>query len=175
MNKISCHVCLDLMPLVLDGVASEDSVLLVQEHVKMCNNCHEVYGSHLDLTSYEVDDQKVIKHMKKSLYLVSLTILLIGSILGISLSNSMGMFYNFTIMPVCGIVGYFILSRRWYLMPLGIFISSYLWMFIGYLFEGKFTLDMIFFPFFLSGIYTILTVIGAIIAALLKFAFSKGE
>ena len=34
--KISCDVILDLMPLVKDGVASDDSSTIVKEHIKNC-------------------------------------------------------------------------------------------------------------------------------------------
>ena len=39
MNKISCEICKDLIPLVKDGIASEDSVAAVEEHIKECENC----------------------------------------------------------------------------------------------------------------------------------------
>ena len=34
--KITCDMCLDLMPLVLDGLASEDSEKAVREHIAGC-------------------------------------------------------------------------------------------------------------------------------------------
>ena len=32
MNEISCDVCMDLIPLVQDGIASEDSREAVEQH-----------------------------------------------------------------------------------------------------------------------------------------------
>ena len=37
--KISCDVILDLIPLVKDGVASDDSSTIVKEHIKNCESC----------------------------------------------------------------------------------------------------------------------------------------
>ena len=35
MNKITCDMCIDLMPLVQDGVASEDSRNAVLQHLPL--------------------------------------------------------------------------------------------------------------------------------------------
>ena len=39
-----CHVARDLMPLVIDGVASEESQGLVQAHLESCGDCAQVYA-----------------------------------------------------------------------------------------------------------------------------------
>ena len=39
MNKISCDMCMDLMPLVQDGVASADSIAAVKQHIENCPAC----------------------------------------------------------------------------------------------------------------------------------------
>lgn len=41
MNEISCEVCMDLLPLVQDGVASGDSVRAVEAHVAACQHCRD--------------------------------------------------------------------------------------------------------------------------------------
>ena len=43
MNEITCDVCMDLIPLVQDGVASQDSVLAVENHIKNCF-CKHIYA-----------------------------------------------------------------------------------------------------------------------------------
>ena len=45
MNKITCDICKDLMPLVKDGIASEDSRLAVMEHVNECETCKKLFES----------------------------------------------------------------------------------------------------------------------------------
>lgn len=43
MYEISCDMCMDLMPLVRDGVASPDSVAAVEGHIAGCERCREIY------------------------------------------------------------------------------------------------------------------------------------
>ena len=42
--EITCEMCMDLMPLVRDGVASEDSRLAVEDHLRSCPRCRDLYG-----------------------------------------------------------------------------------------------------------------------------------
>ena len=44
MNEISCDVCMDLIPLVQDGIASEDSREAVEKHIKNCESCAACYS-----------------------------------------------------------------------------------------------------------------------------------
>lgn len=37
--KISCEIIKDLLPLYYDGVCSNESKALVEEHLTFCNNC----------------------------------------------------------------------------------------------------------------------------------------
>ena len=39
MDKISCDICMDLIPLVKDGIASEDSCDAVKKHISKCEKC----------------------------------------------------------------------------------------------------------------------------------------
>ena len=39
MDKISCDICMDLIPLVKDGIASEDSCDAVTKHISKCEKC----------------------------------------------------------------------------------------------------------------------------------------
>lgn len=43
--KNKCNVARDLMPLVIDGVASEDSQQYVDEHIAECTECALTYGA----------------------------------------------------------------------------------------------------------------------------------
>lgn len=44
MYEISCEMCMDLIPLVRDGVASGDSVMAVERHVEGCEKCRAAFG-----------------------------------------------------------------------------------------------------------------------------------
>lgn len=43
MNKISCNLVKDLLPLVVDEVVSEETKKTVQEHLSVCEDCRKEY------------------------------------------------------------------------------------------------------------------------------------
>lgn len=43
MNKISCEICMDLIPLVRDGASSGDSREAVEGHIQHCPSCRELW------------------------------------------------------------------------------------------------------------------------------------
>lgn len=45
MADITCEVIKDLLPLYVDGVLSEDSRKLVEEHLQSCKECREYYDN----------------------------------------------------------------------------------------------------------------------------------
>lgn len=177
MNKIACEVCMDLIPLVRDGVASEESIKLVEEHIKSCEACKNEYDNFKSIKIEDINDKKIIREIKKNLIFIFIGILLIGSVFGVSLSNNYGMFYNFIIMPILGCIGYLVLSKKWYYVPLWVFVISYIWIFITNIYEGMLSHSTLAItlvsPLYLSFIYAGLSIIGVTITRLLKFAFKK--
>lgn len=178
MNKISCEIVLDLLPLVKDNVASEQSKKLVKEHIETCESCKEFYDS-FTRERIIMDDSKVIFKIKKQLFITLTIIIIAASMLGLALSESMGMFYNILIMPFIGGLGYFAFDEKSYLLSTSIFIFSYVWLFIKYIGEGMLVEQNIWavitIPIGWSIIYTALVGIGIFIAFLLKYAFRKDE
>ncbi|MFY9176291.1 MAG: hypothetical protein WBI74_05055 [Caldicoprobacterales bacterium] len=176
MTKISCQVCLDLMPLVKDNVASQESRKLVFEHIRQCQGCKNEYESG-NYTLPEMNDKRVIQKIKKQLYLIALATVIIGTLIGIGLSEGPGMFYNIIIFPLVGGIAYFALNRKSFYFPIAIFILSYIWSLINYIIDRSFPIDSVFnllyAPVFLSCIYSGLVLFGIVIAFLLKFAFRK--
>jgi predicted anti-sigma-YlaC factor YlaD len=56
MNKISCNIIGDLLPLYVDGAVSEDTKKLVEEHLAECADCKkaaEEMGKELVLPVHE--------------------------------------------------------------------------------------------------------------------------
>ena len=43
MEKITCNVIKDLLPLYIDNVLSEDSSKLVEDHINTCESCRAYY------------------------------------------------------------------------------------------------------------------------------------
>lgn len=175
--NIPCNVILDLIPLVKDGVASDESTKIVYEHINSCGSCKaeiEIYedfnGGHLP-----IKDEKIISAIKRSIYITQITVLVAGAILGVALSNSMGMFYNFIIMPIIGGISLIAFKSKWYLAPIAIFILTYLWQTIAGFVADGFSWAGLYIGLYYSVIYTVLIVLGVVITALLKYAFKKGE
>lgn len=46
MNRITCEVAKDIIPLCIDGVCSENSKQLVEEHIKECTSCKKLWDSY---------------------------------------------------------------------------------------------------------------------------------
>lgn len=176
MNKTSCDIILDLMPLVKDHVASEASKALVEEHLETCETCKDIYEN-FHQESLVMNDKKVIGNIKKRILTASIIIIVIASMLGLALSETMGMFYNILIMPAIGVLGYLVLEKKSYYVPMGLFIFSYIWLFIKYIGQGMagegimpgiFTI-----PIYWAGIYAGLCGLGVLIGFLLKYAFGR--
>lgn len=123
------------------------------------------------------EDKKIIKSIRKSLYLTIFAFIVCGAFLGVYLSNSFGMLYNLLIMPIVGGCGYLVLKKKAYLISIGIFVLSYAWLFIKNITDGALevglTIELFSNPLLLTIIYTALSILGVIIVALLKFAFRK--
>ena len=163
------------MPLVKDGIASEDSKRIVNEHISECEICKSDFETiqDLKLESSPIQDKKIIFAMKRSIFLMQMTILVIGAIVGVALSNSMGMFYNFLIMPIIGGISFWAFKTKWHFTPLIIFLLSYIWQIIDLSLSEGFMWGILYGSLFLSLIYGCLVAIGAVIVMLLKFAFEK--
>ena len=175
--NINCNVILDLIPLVKDGVASNESAFLVNEHVKHCASCKT------DLDAFEtikieplnLKDKKIIFDIKRSVYISQIVILALGAVLGIALSSSMGMFYNFIIMPIIGGVSLILFKNKWVVVALAIFVVTYLWQTVLVMAENGLSLTGLTVGLYFSTVYAFLVVLGTVIARLLRFAFEKGE
>jgi len=175
--NINCNVILDLIPLVKDGVASNESTLFVNEHVKQCATCKTELDAFeaIKIESLILKDQKIIFDIKRSVYISQIVILAIGAILGITLSSSMGMFYNFIIMPIIGGISFIVFKRKWIVAALAIFVVTYLWQTVLVMAENGLSLTGLTVGLYYSAVYAFLVVLGTVIARLLRFAFEKGE
>ncbi len=73
MSKISCDVTKDLLPAYLDGICSEESKKLVEEHLEECASCRE-FIKKLQEKDLEKEAEKVdfLKKVRRSMDLRSL-------------------------------------------------------------------------------------------------------
>lgn len=69
--KMKCDIINDLLPLYVDGVLSQDSKELIEEHLEECENCRKIFENMKEKiqisTNKEVrmDEVKLIKGLKK--------------------------------------------------------------------------------------------------------------
>ena len=96
MEKITCEVIRDLLPLYCDGVCSENSRALVKGHIERCSDCQKIYmkmkaGSEGDDNEAIKDDEESIiksmasswkKSLKKSFLKGTLLTLLVFIVIG---------------------------------------------------------------------------------------------
>ncbi len=176
MNQISCNVCIDLIPLVKDGIASADSCALVMEHISTCKHCSVAFGGEMAANA-AMDDVIVLNKIKKQLILFLLSIIFLGTLIGMVLSDGMGMFYNALIMPAIGGFGYILLKKKSYCVPLGLFLFSFVWVSIREIVKGFLTystiVDLLIMSAWWSGIFAAFSAVGVLIAGLLYYAFKK--
>ena len=68
MTELTCDICRDLIPLVVDGVASEESEAAVKEHVAACAECRDLYQKELErgIASLreKTADEKVLRRVR---------------------------------------------------------------------------------------------------------------
>lgn len=72
MNEISCELCQDLIPLVRDGAASEESRETVMQHIALCDACRTVYE---DQKVPEGNEGKSLSKAMKRVQKVSVAVL----------------------------------------------------------------------------------------------------
>ena len=170
--KITCDMCIDLMPLVLDGLASDDSYNAVMEHISACESCRSMFDGQA-LPQIQ-DDKGVLLTIKSQLRMAGLFVLILGAAVGAMLTNSQNVFYNFMIMPVLGCLGYAVMRKKWYFMLPLIFITSFVSTFFVCLLGEKCGLETaVMSAGMYSLIYTALSCVGILIGALLHFALRK--
>lgn len=66
--KLSCKVIEDMLPMYYDGVCSDESATLVEEHLKECPQCSRVLAdlhSGIDTPEKPVDDLKPLEGIQK--------------------------------------------------------------------------------------------------------------
>lgn len=80
--KISCNVIEDLLPLYHDGVCSEDSRKMVEEHLRTCEKCGKMKRE-LDREPEleQVDEKKAIQGIRKSIRKRTLRAVALGMVI----------------------------------------------------------------------------------------------
>lgn len=170
MNRISCDICLDLMPLVWDEVASEDSKAAVFAHIETCESCRAAFEKQQTLPL--PDDKKVLQKIRNQLAGGAVVIMVLGALLGVSFSESQNLFYNILIMPAVGALGTLVSGKRGLLTPLLPMAILFLQKFAAIV-HGAEPYESLATAFYWSLMYGAFCLVGALAVMLFKFAFGK--
>ena len=81
-HEISCEICRDLLPLVQDGVASEDSRAAVEAHLRSCPACRALAG---DMAPPPPDGRELLQRVRRQLRGALIIVLLAGILFGLAL------------------------------------------------------------------------------------------
>lgn len=95
---------------------------------------------------------------------MGIVLLLIGALVGVAVTDSMNVFYNFILMPGLGMLGYWLFRGKSLLVPLGIFLLAYLFQIPGTGFAASFPMAVL---------YALLCGLGLGIGFLLDYAFAR--
>lgn len=58
-KKFGCGIILDLLPLYIDGMTSDETGDIIREHLQECKKCRQVYASMTEeLDVYPVQEKK---------------------------------------------------------------------------------------------------------------------
>lgn len=181
-NRITCAVCEDLLPLVEDEVASADSKEAVYAHIASCEVCRKKYSVYMGIDGVqsekilEKDDWHIIEKVRNKVlfwFLIgACASMLMGGLIAVT-SRTMPWLIAIVFPLLCGII-YVIDRHVWKYVP---WLAAFLWavmmivMDIGHTQNWKVTIEE---SMISALIPVIFSYIGALTAALLKYAF-KGE
>ena len=171
MMQITCDMCMDLMPLVHDGVASSDSVAAVEAHIEGCAHCCALYEGRMPQPS---ETGRLVGELRKKLRFFLMMVLMFGVLYGVSLTAGEGLFLNAVVMPIIGAIGYYLLrAKAVFEVPLLILVTHFVTNTFG-LIRGVEHLDILTLLMWCA-LYSLFALMGVVIAGLLHFALGKEE
>lgn len=110
MHRISCEICMDLIPLVQDGIANEHSRKAVEHHIQHCENCRAAFQNG---AVSEVSSERSLRSAIKRVRAVSLLVLTGFILMGIYLCESVMQGSSMVfVLVVLGIYGLFLVAFR---------------------------------------------------------------
>lgn len=172
MNEISCEVCMDLIPLVRDGIASAESREAVQRHTASCPACAALAGDGALTPPPAANAERALRRLRQHERLLGALGLLFCVFFSVEMTATENMFYNILLMPFIGALGYGVFRGRvLYKLPLTIFLTHTAVEFVNRT-QAAESLDMRL-VLSMSLIYSLLAFVGALIARLAATAFRK--
>lgn len=123
-----CSVVRDLLALYAEGLISKESAAFVEAHLQNCKSCQAELEELKKETHFEQNTPKltpsedifssVQKKLRLRVQFFFAMLLLPGIFWGFGLMMGDDLFYNTVIMPIVGVIGYFVFRQKaFYIMP----------------------------------------------------------
>ena len=112
--KDECQIVQDLLPLVKDDVASEASIVFVQEHCRHFEECKKMLAQE----NINVNSQSIKNKLVKRLRIMMVGVICLMILFACSFSATQYQFHNFLLLPIIGALGYWLLKRYVFLLYL---------------------------------------------------------
>lgn len=168
-NKIPCAVYHDLLPLVQDGLASDESKALVEEHEKTCPHC----GTNSVSGSLQMNETHILQKIKLQILSLAFIPLVMGIFLGVNFGISQYMFNNIWLMPLLGGISAIIYRKKSLWLLLVVFVTTTIYHALPIHFDENYEFVYILASIQWGNLYAGLFLIGQVIVALLMFALKK--
>ena len=181
MDKFNCEMCMDLMPLVQDGVASEGSRNAVLQHLEECPDCKALYEGDIPAPS---DTGVILDRILRKTQTFFVMVMMFGIFYALMLTEGSnliqnvvilpgsGLFRNVIIMPVIGALSYYLFRRKAFvILPPMLLVAHFL---INAFAPGEYHMSIADILLW-AAIYYGLALVGYAIAALLHFALKKED
>ncbi len=178
--KTDCCIVRDILPLYVENIVSDETAVLVKEHLDECESCRK--EADILITDTFAPDKKdsptvandmvplkkIAKKFNMQMQSMSYALIILFVFLGLNITAGKDMMYNSLIMPAVGVFGYcsFKLKALYKLPILLLFIEVFA--FVFKLVETDF-----YSLFIWSLIYSVFIFAGVAIAYLLHFALRK--
>lgn len=171
-REISCDVCKDLIPLVRDEIASEDSAALVREHVAHCPACRAELG---EAPPPVPSDGAALQKARRAMSLRGWAFAALGVALGLFLRLDETFIYNLLLMPAVGALLYLFGGKKWFYGPCAIAAAGGLCRLAAFLLvaEGAIGLPEVGLCASVGLACGLLALLGGGIAALFRYAFGR--
>lgn len=181
---ISCAVCRDLAPLVQDGIASDDSAVLVHAHLAGCEACRARFpglwaeaGQKPPAPPPEPDDARILRRLRRRIDLGLLLFLLVGLLLGTALFYSQRhILLLVLLLPLLGGVARWFAPAAWKWVPIAAaLLAGYNRITTALANPGDSWRQILMDAFLLGTMMALLCLVGVLVAALLEYAFKGGK
>ena len=176
---LPCEICRDPLPLVQDGVASPESEAAVRAHLQNCETCRALWpeAGESSTPAPLPDDEKVVRQLRQRVNGWLLAFIAVGLVLGLACSRSnvaSGLLFVLIFPFVTGVT-YWWGGRTWRVVPP---LAAVLWSVFhligtrgGYVEGLEGTTAWLEAALISAAVAGVLCLIGALAAALLKYAF----